>query len=141
MKPSTIFRRIDPIPAELLASPLAASIPSAELRSIERRGTTVSLAAGREITREAEIGRECVIVVTGSFAVERDGVEVAVIKPGAVVGEIALLTNQPRNATVTAREDSLVYAFNRAEFFSLLDACPKLATMIYSEAVQRSLAG
>jgi len=133
-----MFRRTDPIPQTLLESRLAHAIPAKELRTIERRGTAVCFAAGRHAMREAEIGRECMMVVGGSFAVERDGESIAVLQPGMVMGEVALLTGRPRNATVTALEESLVYAYTRGEFTSLLDECPHLAAIIRDNVDARS---
>ncbi|MEZ5247221.1 MAG: cyclic nucleotide-binding domain-containing protein [Acidimicrobiales bacterium] len=133
-----MFRRIDPIPQTLRQSPLAGAVPAKELRAIERRGTAVRFGAGRHAMREDEVGRECMIVATGSFAVERDGDGVAVLRPGMVMGEVALLTGKPRNATVTALEDSLVYAYNRREFTSLLRECPQLAAIVRADVDERS---
>ena len=116
-------------------------LPASELRAIERRGTLVALAPGRQVTREDDIGRECMIVVDGTFSVRRDGTEVAAIEAGEIIGEMALLNRARRSATVTALTASRVYAFNRAEFFALLDECPELAARVRSEAEQRALAG
>ena len=133
-----MFRRIDPIPHTLRESELARAIPAKELRTIERRGTSVCFAAGRHAMRDAAIGRECMMVVSGSFAVERDGESIAVLQPGMVMGEVALLTGRPRNATVTALEESLVYAYTRGEFTSLLEDCPHLAAIIRDDVDARS---
>ena len=56
------------------------------------------------------------------------------------MGEIALLTSQPRNATVTATEDSIVYAYSRREFTSMLRECPAIAARVMATADQRQLA-
>ena len=136
-----MFRRIDPIPHALLDSELASVIPTRELRTLERRGTTVHLAEGREAIRQRQIGRECMIVADGTFAVTRDGATVAELRAGDVMGELALFTGRPRNATVTATTDSVVYAFNRGEFISLLGECPTLAGLLRAAADDRALVG
>jgi CRP-like cAMP-binding protein len=133
-----MFRRPDPIPQPLRQSALAGAVPAKELRAVERRGTAVRFGAGRHAMREDEVGRECMVVATGSFAVERDGDGVAVLRPGMVMGEVALLTGRPRNATVTALEDSVVYAYNRREFTSLLRECPQLAAIVRADVEARS---
>jgi CRP-like cAMP-binding protein len=133
-----MFRRIDPIPQTLRDSELARAIPAKELRTIERRGTAVRFDAGRQAMREDTIGRECMMVISGSFAVERGGECIAVLQPGMVMGEVALLTGRPRNATVTALEESLVYAYSRGEFTSLLHECPQLAAIIRDDVEARS---
>ncbi len=133
-----MFRRPGPIPSSLLESDLATAIRPKELREVERRGTAVRFEAGRDAMREGEVGRECMIVIRGSFAVERGGRGVGVLQPGIVMGEVALLTMQPRNATVTALEDSEVYAFNRREFISLMNECPRLAALVHADVAART---
>lgn len=133
-----MFGRNIHIPPSLLESDLATAVGPKELRQIERRGTSVGFSAGRVAMREGEVGRECMIVVEGSFAVERDGAGVGVLRPGMVMGEIALLTMQLRNATVTAMEASVVYAFNRREFVSLMNECPALASLIHADVEDRT---
>jgi CRP-like cAMP-binding protein len=115
-----MFRRPDPIPAPLRTSDLASALPARELRLVERRGTLVPLSAGRTAMR--------------------DGEGIAVLQPGMIMGEIALLTQAPRNATVTSMEPSTVYAFNRREFISLLDECPVFSRIVQSGAQERSAA-
>jgi CRP-like cAMP-binding protein len=56
------------------------------------------------------------VIEEGSFAVSADGTSVATLGPGAYVGEIALLRDVPRTATVTALEDSTVLALERDDF-------------------------
>jgi CRP-like cAMP-binding protein len=136
-----MFRRNDLIPSSLLESDLATAIGLKELRQVERRGTSIHFASGRIAMREGEVGRECMVVVDGSFAVERNGRGVSVLRPGMVMGEVALLTMEPRNATVTAMEESVVYAFNRREFVSLMNECPAFAALVHADAEVRTPAG
>jgi CRP/FNR family cyclic AMP-dependent transcriptional regulator len=135
-----MFRRTNPVPTALKESELASLIPLRELRIIERRGTMVSMSAGRSAIREGEIGRECMIIVEGGFAVTSNGVPLASLGAGDVVGEMALFAKRPRTATVTAEIDSLVYAFNPREFVSLLEECPTLAVIVRADADERSQA-
>jgi CRP-like cAMP-binding protein len=136
-----MFRRINSVPGTLLESRLASRIPSSELKTLHRRGTFIRVPAGRQAMIEGRVGRECMVVVDGSFVVERDGDRVADLKSGDFMGEIALLTNRPRNATVTATDDSVVYAFSRREFTSLLRECPALDAHVRSAADKRALVG
>ena len=88
---------------------------------------------------ENAVGRECMLVVEGSFTVERAGEHLADLLPGDFMGEVALLDRKPRNATVTAAEDSVVYAFTPREFDSLLRECPVLAARVLAGAESRSV--
>jgi CRP-like cAMP-binding protein len=56
------------------------------------------------------------VVATGRFDVARHGHHLTTQGPGGFFGEIALLRDIPRQATVTASEDSTVYAFERKDF-------------------------
>jgi CRP-like cAMP-binding protein len=134
-----MFRRPAHVPASLAESRLAEVIPMRELHALEHRGTTVRVPGGSEVVREAGVGRECMVVVDGAFAVRRHEDRIAELGAGDFIGEIALLTRQPRNATVTALEDSSVCVFNPREFSSLLDECPAIAAHVRAIAGERSL--
>lgn len=135
-----VFRRLTHSPATLLETPLGDTIPRRELAVLDTISTPVGFAAGRTAMTENAIGRECMMVVEGSFAVERAGVEVAELHPGDFMGEMALLAGRPRNATVRATEDSRVYAFSAREFRTLLRECPVLASRVLADAESRDLA-
>ena len=59
---------------------------------------------------------------------------------GDIVGEIALLENSRRTATVTALSDADVLAFNRREFATVLDECPAFAAFVTATAESRQAA-
>lgn len=134
-----MFTRKDPIHPSLLASELALTVPANELEVLDRLATTIQIAAGDEIMQANEFGRECFIVIDGGFDVQLDDASIAV-GPGAVIGEMALLTLKPRNATVTATVDSSVYVLNRSEFSTVLDTCPKLSRYVLDGALRRAVA-
>ena len=56
------------------------------------------------------------------------------------MGEIALLTGEPRNATVQATTAVSLYAMSAREFASLLGRCPRLDRSVNSTAVHRATA-
>ena len=134
-----MFTRKRTLHPALLASDLAVSVPVDELETLDRLATTISIAAGEEIMHAEEFGRECFIVVDGAFLVDVGAADITV-GPGAVLGELSLLTLRPRNASVRALVDSTVYVLNRSEFSTVLDACPKLSRYVLDGAVQRTVA-
>ncbi len=129
-------RTIDPA---LLASDLAVTVPVDELEQLDRIATTIRIAAGEEIMHVDEFGRECFVVIDGEFAVQLGDSQITV-GPGAVIGELALLTLKPRTASVTARVESSVYVLNRSEFATVLDTCPKFSRYVLDGAVRRTAA-
>ena len=134
-----MFSRKRIIHPSLLASELAVTVPVSELETLDRLATKIQISTGEEIVRAQQFGRECFVVIDGEFRVDLGGSEV-IVGPGAVIGELALLTMKPRTASVTATADSSVYVLNRSEFATALDACPKLSRHVLDGAVQRTAA-
>lgn len=85
---------------------------------LARNATIMPVAASTVLIREGEVGDRFYMVAEGQFDVARHGRHVATQGPGGFFGEMALLRDIPRQATVTAREDSTVYAFERRDFIS-----------------------
>lgn len=114
-----------------------------ELRLIERLGTTVTVAAGRRFVTEGAFGREAVIIVDGEASIVRrdangDVAEIATVTRGDMVGEVALLSGETRNADVVATTDLRVVVFNIREFGSLLEQAPRLSAEVADLAKRRA---
>ena len=133
-----MFTRKHTLPAALLASDLAVTVPVSELETLDRLATTIQITAGEEIMHADESGRECFVVIDGAFEIQL-GHNTVTVGPGAVIGELSLLTLKPRNASVTATVDSSVYVLNRDEFATVLDVCPKFSRFVLDGAVQRTV--
>ncbi len=134
-----MFNRNSIVHDALLASELAVTVPVGELETLDRLATTIRIPAGEEIVHADRLGRECFVVIDGEFRVDLGDSDV-IVGPGAVIGELALLTLKPRTASVAATVDSSVYVLNRSEFHTVLDACPKFARFVLDGAVQRTAA-
>ncbi len=82
----------------------------------------VEFRSGETIVSEggASDGR-AYFVQSGMVEISRKGRSVAVIGPGELFGEIALITDEPRTATAKARENVSALAFRKDEFAMLLD--------------------
>ncbi len=132
-------RRID-IPASLTDSVMASAVPADELEILIRRGTTVGVDAGAPLINEDTFGREFLVILEGSVQVSRDDEPVAELGAGSIVGEIALLENTRRNATVTSLTSAKVLAFNRREFVTVMDECPAFAAFVVATARSRQAA-
>ncbi len=132
-------RRID-TPNPLVGSALATAVPSAELETVMRRGTIVDVEADVALINEDTFGREFLVILSGSVEVSRDDAVVATLGAGDIVGEIALLENTRRNATVVSSSAAQVLAFNRREFVTVLDECPAFAAFVIATAEARQAA-
>ena len=132
-------RRMD-TPNPLTGSALATAVPSAELETVMRRGTIVDVEADVALINEDTFGREFLVILSGSVEVSRDDAVVATLSVGDIVGEIALLGNTRRNATVVSSSAAQVLAFNRREFVTVLDECPAFAAFVIATAEARQAA-
>lgn len=97
-----------------------------ELKTIDRLGTAVELTDGTTLTQQGRPGRETMLILSGSAEVQRDGTTVASVAAGDIIGERAVLTGEPRNATLVATSDVGIVVFNPREFKQLLAECPRL---------------
>lgn len=93
-----------------------------------------------KVFTSGDFGDKVYFVVKGEASVERDGVELARLKSGDVFGEAALISNQPRNATIRALSSLDTVAVSREAFQELLMHLPGLNdTMqeLMSDRIQR----
>jgi hypothetical protein len=102
--------------ALLRSIPLFAPLPAPTLESLARALEPISLPAGAEVIREGERGDRFYVIADGQLDVVRDGRIVATRRRGDGFGEIALMYDVPRTATVAARTDSTLYALDRDSF-------------------------
>lgn len=90
---------------------------------------------------ENEPGRELYIIQTGRVKITKmvNGQEVmlAVLQPGDIFGEMALLDNKPRSASAICAEDSVMLAINKANFEGMVKAQPQLATKLITLLSER----
>ena len=109
-------------------------------RALKRLATLadeVELPAGAHLSEQGHLGSQAFVVVAGTVGVERDGVEVASLGPGAVVGEVALLEHTGRNASIVARTAVDLLVFGVREFETLVADFPALGERIRAEAARR----
>ena len=100
----------------LAATPLFAGLPKETLESLVANLTIVPLDRGVALFKEGDPGDALYVIVEGEVAVQAEGpplVEMARLGPGAFIGEVALMTDQPRSATVTATMNSELLRIDR----------------------------
>ena len=107
-------------PTEALALldrvPMFTPLPLAAKEQLAKSLVRVSVPAGGEVIAEGDTGDRFYIVGGGRLQVTRDGRELRELAAGDSFGEIALLRDVPRTATVTASRDAELYALERADF-------------------------
>lgn len=129
----------DPIRLAILRKiDMFAPLPPVELEGIAVALEPVELVTGETIIRQGDPGDRFYIVATGRLSIIKDGVAVAVTEAGGYVGEIALLRDVPRTATVTALEDSLLLALERDDFLTAVTGHAQSKSVAESVAERRS---
>ena len=103
----------------ILASvPIFAPLPGGSLEHLAGRLVPMRLEAGTMIVREGDSGDRFYIVAEGEVDVSQSGVVLSELEPGGYFGEIALIRDIPRTATVTARTPVVLYALDREDFLA-----------------------
>jgi CRP-like cAMP-binding protein len=105
-EPLELLRRIE----------IFAQLPEPMLERLAAAATAVSTAAGQVVVSQGEAGDHFYVIASGRADVEIDGVTSRELGPGDFFGEIALLRDVPRTATVRAVEPLHLYALERDEF-------------------------
>lgn len=110
---------------ELLRSiPIFAACGPGDLQRVSQLVDEVDIPDGKVIMRQGDSGAEMFIVASGMARAERDGRHITDFGPGSVFGEISLIAEGPRTATVTAVEPMLAFVVGHREFHSLMDNHP-----------------
>jgi CRP-like cAMP-binding protein len=104
---------------QLAATALFQGCSDKELMAIASLCTPIDVPAGRVLMTQGELGFECFFVLEGQAVVERNGAIIGQVVDGSLFGEIALLREPTRTATVTAASDMTLLVMNRSEFASL----------------------
>lgn len=92
-----------------------------ELNALASQMDEVSVRAGRTLMEEGAFGHEAFIVVDGWAAVSSGGVTVAAVGPGEFIGEMAMLSGDPRSATVVAKTEMVLLVVGAATFRSVAE--------------------
>jgi CRP/FNR family transcriptional regulator, cyclic AMP receptor protein len=108
-----------------------------ELERVAQMVTPIAIQAGSTFITEGSVGKEMVIISQGTATVRRGGRKVVTLGVGSVVGELALLLDRPRDASVTADVDGELLVLDRRSFNSLLDDIPGLAKKILLTMAKR----
>ena len=117
--------------------PLFEGCSGRELAQVASIAEQVQLPQGAVLTREGEPGRDFFALVEGSVDVRQNGRRIATLGPGDFVGEIALLTNAPRTATVRASSPVSALRMTRQGFSTLLGASPRMRGKVLKALADR----
>ena len=121
--------------ARLKDVPFFSSMSEQDLAAVAQQSDEISVAAGRVLAREGDLGEEFFVIESGTAEVTRGGAPVAKLGPGDFFGEIALIREERRTATVTATSPMVLIVMTGSSFRSLDRSIPAVR-----EAVSKALA-
>jgi putative ABC transport system ATP-binding protein len=115
----------------LRAIDLFKSLTPRQLTDVAEKVTKRHFASGDTIIREGEPGEEFFLVSDGAVEVDRANQEVARLGAGDFFGEVALISGEPRNATVVAVDDVDTYVLGKDDFQSALATSQSFRDQLY----------
>jgi CRP/FNR family transcriptional regulator, cyclic AMP receptor protein len=121
----------------LKRAPLFEGLSKRELTQLARVSEDMEIPQGTALTREGEIGHEFFVIVEGETQVKRKGRSLGNRGAGDFIGEIALLEQVPRTATVTAKTDLRVFVLTSKDFHHLLEENPKVERKVLRALAKR----
>jgi CRP/FNR family transcriptional regulator, cyclic AMP receptor protein len=121
----------------LKGAPLFDSLSRKDLTQLARVSEDLEVEPGKVLCNEGEIGQEFFVIVDGKVKVTRKGRRVATRSSGQFVGEIALLEDVPRTATVTAETPVRLFVLTRKDFRHLLDTNPSVERKVLRALARR----
>jgi putative ABC transport system ATP-binding protein len=102
-----------------------------ELTNVAEKMTKRQFVAGDIIIRQGEVGEEFFLISDGTVEVTREGHDVASLGAGDFFGEGALITGEPRNATVVAKDNLATYVLGKADFSAAIEASRSFRDQLY----------
>lgn len=125
----------------LRAIPLFAKIEVSKLKLLAFTSERLTFETGQELCHQGDMGDAMYVIVEGSADVLIDTpggpLKVAELQKNEFVGEIAILCDVPRTATVTARERTTTLKITKDLFFRLVEEFPQMAVEIMRELAHR----
>ena len=121
--------------AELKDVPFFSSLSKRELTTVAQQMEEIDIPEGKQLVREGDFGHEFFLIVDGTAEVVRGGARIAERGPGEFFGEMALLDEERRTATVTAKSPMRVLVMTRQNFRALDGTAPEIHATV-AEAIE-----
>ncbi len=122
--------------AFLKKTPLFAHVPDDRLQEIAHTGEEVTFRPGDVLIRQDALTDYLYVLVDGRVAIEIEGVsKVGERGPRSILGELAMVSQSPRNANCTAVTAVKAVQFKHNEFWHFVEQEPQLAIGLLSEVI------
>jgi CRP/FNR family transcriptional regulator, cyclic AMP receptor protein len=119
------------------AVPLFSNLSKRDLDAVAAIADEIDLREGKELTREGAPGREFFVLIEGDAAVRKNNRRINRLGPGDFFGEIALVHDRPRTATVVAETPVRALVINARNFQRLLKEQPEIQGRVLTAMAAR----
>jgi CRP-like cAMP-binding protein len=117
--------------------PLFGGLSKKELTQVASIADEIDFRAGKTLIREGEPGREFFILLEGGAEVTRKGKRLATRKGGDFFGEVALMCDVPRVATVVTTAPTRALVITDRDFRALVKRTPEIALKVLAAVGER----
>lgn len=120
--------------------PLFSQVAPNKLKLLAFTSERITFEAGQVLLQQGELGDNALIILEGEadvFIETPDRVKVATVGPSQIVGEISILCDIPRTATVAAQTNVTALRIQKELFLQMLAEFPGMATAIMRELATR----
>ena len=126
--------------AQLKEVPFFSTLSKRELTMVAQQIDEIDVAPGRVLAREGDLGHEFFVIVDGTADVTRGEARLAELGPGDFFGEMALVDEERRTATVTATSPMRVLVMTRQAFRAIDRSMPAVHATIVKAIKDRRAA-
>jgi CRP-like cAMP-binding protein len=117
--------------------PLFAGCSKRELNGVAAVADEIDVREGTTLIREGDRGKEFFVIIEGTARVTRNGRKVNDLGPGDWAGEIALITDSPRTATVVSTSPGKLLVVTDRAFRSVLEEAPSISLKLMKTLGER----
>ena len=130
--------------ALLKSIPLVAKIEPSKLKLLAFTSERLTFDPEQVLCKQGDPGDSAYVVIDGEVRISIDAptaptgrIDIATLGPGAIVGEIAILCDVPRTATVTSTGKTVTLRISKELFFRLITEFPQIAVEVMRELAHR----
>jgi CRP-like cAMP-binding protein len=121
----------------LKRAPLFEDLSRDELELLAQSSEDMEVAAGKVLCRQGEPAQEFFVIIEGEAEATKDGASLRTMRDGDFFGEIALIEDIPRTATVTAATPLRFFVLTRQAFWSMVDRMPDVERKVLRALARR----
>jgi CRP/FNR family transcriptional regulator, cyclic AMP receptor protein len=118
-------------------APLFAHVSKRQLEQIAQIADEIDLREGKEMTKQGSRGREFFVLLEGNADVKKNGRRINTLGPGDFFGEIALVSDTPRTASVIATSPVRALVITDRSFKRLMTDSPEIQERVLSALAAR----